>query len=177
MITPTGSQLISSIAQKSGKSPQSVASVSTDHPSKSPREPENLAASIKADGGLGFLQASLEKKLDGMYEKASAVKPENSAAEFFNTDLDVTPEATADRIVSFALGLKNHFQRQNPQLDEKELLNRFEAEIRRGISDGFSSARGALGNLELLEGQISENVDTTWDLVQAKLDEVFQPPQ
>ncbi len=140
--------------------------------------PEGLARSIMADGGLGFLRGRLEEKLGSLYEKAAELNPELAAqgpGAFFDTSVDVTPEATADRIVGFALGLKGVFARQNEGLSADELMSRFETEIRRGIGEGFGNARSILGGLDLLNGDIEENVDATWDLVQQKLDDYFHP--
>ena len=86
-------------------------------------------------------------------------------------------EATADRIVGFALGMRGIFSRQNSELSHDEMMARFEAEIRRGIGEGFGQARGVLGGLQLLEGQVQDNVDKTWDLVQRRLNDFFRPAE
>jgi hypothetical protein len=145
-----------------------------------PRGPEGLARSIMADGGLSFLRGRLEEKLGALFDKAAEQNPELAAAgpeAFFDTSVDVSPEATADRIVGFALGLKGVFARQNQDLSSEEMMSRFETEIRRGIGEGFGHARGVLQDLDLLDGEIRENVDATWDLVQQKLDNYFHPPR
>ena len=54
-------------------------------------------------------------------------------------------------------------------------MARFETEIRRGINEGFGHARGVLGDLEMLSGDVEKNVDLTWDLVQQKLSDFFDP--
>jgi len=146
---------------------------------RSPSAPQGLAQSIMADGGLGFLRGRLEEKLGALFDKAAELNPEMAASgpeAFFDSSLDVSPEATADRIVGFALGLKGVFARQNEDLSPEQMMSRFESEIRRGIGDGFGHARGVLQGLELLEGDVEENVDATWDLVQQKLDGYFHPP-
>ena len=180
MIKPLDAQLLPPVSSKSNETRSSKAVSSASNPvsrSKlSQRAPEGLAASIMSDGGLDFLRSRLESKLSDLFDEATANNPEMAAAgpaAFFDTSIDVTPEATADRIVGFALGMKGIFSRQSPQLGHEELLARFETEIRRGITDGFGHARGVLGGLELLNGEISSNVDLTWDLVQNKLDEFF----
>lgn len=139
---------------------------------------EGLARSIMADGGLGFLRGRLEEKLGALFEKAAEANPELAArgpGAFFDTSLDVSPEATADRIVGFALGLKGVFARQNEDLSEDELMERFEGEIRRGIGEGFGHARSVLQGLDMLQGDIEQNVDATWEIVQQKLDDYFHP--
>jgi hypothetical protein len=181
MITPVTAQLLPGAA-KTAKGPQS----SRTDKSQSPRphtqrtDTAGLAASIMADGGLEFLRSRLEEKMSALFEKMADENPElaaNGPAAFFDTSVDVTPEATADRIVSFALGLRGIFSRQNSELSHDEMMVRFEYEIRRGISEGFGHARGVLGDLELLEGSVQDNVATTWDLVQQKLEEFFRPAE
>ena len=118
--------------------------------------------------------------MGALFEKAAEKNPELASAgpaAFFDTSADVSPEATADRIVGFALSLKGVFGGQNPDLRAEELMVAFEAEIRRGIGDGFSNARGILGDLDLLEGEVQGNVDATWNLVQEKLDAFFHPTE
>ena len=137
---------------------------------RSSASPENLAGSIMADGGLGFLQSRLQEKMEGLFGESAA-----AAATGFDTGLSVSPEATADRIVGFALSLRGVFDRQNEGLSPEELRSAFEMEIRRGISEGFGHARGVLSDLELMEGEVQGNVDATWDLVQQKLEEIFNP--
>ncbi len=180
MINPLTAQLLPPVAKTDKSTRTTPATGERDQAVSAPRAsgPAGLAASITADGGLGFLQSRLEEKMNSLFEKATADNPELAAAgpaAFFDTSIDVTPEATADRIVGFALGMRGTFSRQNPDLDEGEMMSRFEAEIRRGISEGFGHARGVLGDLELNEGQIKDNVDGTWDLVQQKLADFFSP--
>lgn len=171
MITPTSSQLIKSLVPATQKTSQPGSKTAdTSAPS------EGLAASIKADGGLSFLRANLDKKLNEVFEKAPEETPEGLAVESFQSGADLTPQATADRIVSFALGFKNHFLRQNSQLSEEQLMAKFEIEVREGISAGFSDARNVLGSLQLMDEETSENVGTTWDLIQSQLDQIFNPP-
>jgi len=140
--------------------------------------PTHLADSIMADGGLEFLRSHLEEKLGAIFDAATADDPEAAAAgpaAFYDTATDVSPDATADRIVSFALGLRNAFSRQNPDLDETDLMTRFEAEVRHGIESGFKHARDTLGDLDLLTGNVADNVDATWAAVQQKLADFFHP--
>lgn len=138
-----------------------------------------LAQSIMSDGGLGFLQERMEEKLGALFEKATRDNPELAAqgpGTFFDTSADISPEATADRIVGFALGLKGTFARQNEDLSQAEMMAKFEVEIRRGIEEGFGNATSILRDLELMEGDVQDNVDTTWDLVQEKLNDFFNTP-
>ncbi len=173
MISPLAAQLLPTV-NKPSISKGSDSPVALPSRSKS----AGLADSIMQDGGLGFLRSRLDESMGALFEKAAEDNPELAAtgpAAFFNASADVTPEATADRIVGFALGLKGTYSRQNSELSEAELMAGFESEIRRGIREGFGNARGILGDLDLHSGQVEENVDATWDLVQQKLAEYFHP--
>jgi len=177
MINPLTAQLLPPVSRPTKDSPTTGANSAVRTPGRSTRtDTANLSASIMADGGLSFLRSRLEEKMESLFEKAAADNPEPTTANpdaFLKSGADLSPEATADRIVGFALGLKSVFARQNPDLSPADLLSKFEAEIRRGIGEGFDHARGVLGDLDLLEGKVDENVTATWDLVQQKLDDVF----
>jgi hypothetical protein len=182
LINPLTAQLLPSATRSGNRTPGAASAHATaakEHPAQANRPAHaGLAASIKADGGLDFLRSRLEEKMGKLFEKAAAKNPELAAAgpeAFFNTSVDVTPEATADRIVGFALGLRGIFSRQNKDLSQDEMMTRFETEIRRGINEGFGHARGVLGDLELLSDEVENNVDLTWDLVQQKLSDFFDP--
>ena len=43
------------------------------------------------------------------------------------------------------------------------------------INEGFGHARGVLGDLEMLSDEVENNVDLTWELVQQKLSDFFEP--
>ena len=83
--------------------------------------------------------------------------------------IDISPEATADRIVSLSTAFLGAFQRQNPELDEEDALDRFMEIIGSGIEQGFAEARKILDGLQVLNGDIATNIDSTYDLVQQGL--------
>ncbi len=88
--------------------------------------------------------------------------------------LDVSPEATAQRIVSLSTGFFEAFKAQHPGEDEAVVLERFMETIGRGIEQGFKEAREILDGLQVLEGNIASNIDKTYDLVQEGLNEFFE---
>lgn len=94
---------------------------------------------------------------------------ENSIQKGYEAGIDVSPEATADRIVSFSTGLFSLFQQQHPSLSEPEQVDRFLDVIGGGIDQGFSEARDILEGLGVLKGEIADNIDKTYDLVQEGL--------
>ncbi len=160
-------------------SPAKQPNKATAEPSRitNPQESStSLASSIMADGGLGFLQSRLEEKIGSMFppvsENGDQAEARVSAAPYESSG-DVSAQATAQRIVGFALSMMGTYRRQNTGLDEQDLRAGFEAEIREGISDGFAHARESLGELGRLDESTEENVVSTWDWVQSLLDEHF----
>ena len=119
------------------------------------------------------MRSEMERKLEGVFSAAGEATPEAAGAgpaARYENSLDVSPEATAERIVAFALGFFQIYRAQNPGHRDDEILSGFEAEIRRGIEDGFREARTVMAGLQLPEDDSSTSVDDTYDLVQEKLD-------
>lgn len=87
----------------------------------------------------------------------------------YDNKIDVSPEATATRIVSLATGFFQAFQQQNPDIAPEESLNKFMSVISGGIETGFKDARDILESLSVLDGKIATDIDSTYDLVQEGL--------
>jgi hypothetical protein len=80
---------------------------------------------------------------------------------------DFTPEKTAERIVDFATSFYDAFSKQHPELeDPEERLDRFLELVGGGIDKGFGEARSILDGLKVLDGEIADGVDRTYELVQ-----------
>ncbi len=89
--------------------------------------------------------------------------------EGLNPD-EVTPEATAERIVTGATSYFEVFARQNPTLTGEELLNRFLSTIRGGIDKGYTQAVGILEGLGAFEFDgVKSGVQKTKGLIDQKL--------
>ena len=83
--------------------------------------------------------------------------------------LDVSPEATAERIVSLSTAFLPAYLDANPDLDFETAVNQFVDVISGGIDQGFAEAREILDGLKVLNGDIASNIDATYELVQDKL--------
>ena len=81
-----------------------------------------------------------------------------------------TPENTAKRIVEGASAFFASFQTANPELEGEALMDKFIDVVGGGLSKGFDEARSILGDLNVLEGDISDNIDLTYGLVQDGLE-------
>lgn len=80
-----------------------------------------------------------------------------------------TPENTAQRIVEGSTAFLAGFQTAHPELEGEELMDRFMDVVGGGISQGFDEAKGILGDLDVLEGDIADNIESTFSLVQEGL--------
>ncbi len=83
---------------------------------------------------------------------------------------DVTPEATANRIVKGSTAFFEVFAKQNPNLSGEELLNKFMSTIRGGIKSGYEDAASTLEGLGAFEFDgVKEGIEETMRLVEEKL--------
>lgn len=104
----------------------------------------------------------INKQLEPIFGK-------NAAQQAYDSNLDVSPEATAERIVDGSVAFFEGFKAQNPDLSEEDALNEFMSVIGSGIEQGFNEARDILDSLKVLEGDIAKNIDLTFDFVQQGL--------
>ncbi|MDC9728280.1 MAG: DUF5610 domain-containing protein [Methyloprofundus sp.] len=102
-------------------------------------------------------------------EGINDVLGENTIQDAYDSGLDVSPEATAERIVSLSTAFYPSYKEQHPELTEEEAATKFTDLISGGIDQGFAEAREILSGLNVLEGDIASNIDKTYDLVQAGL--------
>lgn len=93
----------------------------------------------------------------------------NSVQSAYESNLDVSPEGTADRIVNGATGFYNAFKAQDSQLSDEASLTEFLTVIGSGIDQGFAEAKDILDSLSVLDGEIESNIDLTYDFVQQGL--------
>ncbi len=80
------------------------------------------------------------------------------------------PEATASRIVDFALGFFPMFAADNPDMTYEEQVDAFKKMVEGAIDNGFKEAMAILGNLP---SQVSDGIKETKSLIQGKLDAFF----
>ena len=111
----------------------------------------------------------LKTALEGINDALKASLGDNAIQSAYDSGLDVSPEATAERIVSLSTAFLPQYQQQHPELTEDEARVAFTDIIRGGVETGFAEARDVLTGLDVLNGDIASNVDATYDLVQEKL--------
>lgn len=111
-------------------------------------------------------QKIVDNKL--IYALEKVVGSENVSISALNPD-DYTPENVADRVLGFVNQAMGKLENTQPNYDKAAFLSA----VSKGIDEGFADAREFLQGLGALEGQIEEDIDTTYSLIQdglAKLD-------
>lgn len=82
----------------------------------------------------------------------------------------VTPEATADRIVQGATAFFDLYSRQHPNLEGEELLSSFMDTIRGGIKSGYDDAVEILKGVGALDYEgVNDGIEQTKKLIDDKL--------
>ena len=84
--------------------------------------------------------------------------------------IDTSPEATAGRIVDFALGFFDRYAKNNGLEDNEEGRRIFANFIGNAIMKGIDEARGILNAMSALNPEISGNIDKTSSIIAARLE-------
>ena len=98
-------------------------------------------------------------------KKRSVITPFKNT---YDPGIDMSPEATADRIVSLSTAFFSSYHEQHPELSQKKAITKFINIISGGINTGFGEARNILSRLNVLDGDIATNIDLSYALVQEK---------
>jgi len=138
---------------------------------------QNLLNKTILEGALSNSQNRGDKALALLFKTAlqginDALKPEfgdNAIQRAVDTGVDITPEATAERIVQMSTGFFATYLNGREEMSQDEALQSFMTIIRGGIEKGFNEARDILNGLDVLEGDIASNIDRTYELVQQGL--------
>lgn len=139
------------------------------------QQKENLNVSILESASviIGIkddpLALVLSSAIERINEFLTPALGENSIQKAAESRLDVSPEATAERIVSLSTVFYGEFQAQHSEEDEAAVLSNFVENISNGIETGFAEGRDILEGLGVLEGGIATNIEQTFELVQEKL--------
>ena len=130
-----------------------------------------IESSLKFSKSIGDQPLSLLLKtaLQGINEALKARGLESSVEDAYESGIDFSPEATAERIVAFSTQFLASYREQHPEMNEEQSLTAFVDIISGGIEQGFSEAKDILGALKVLGGDIATNIDNTYELVQEGL--------
>lgn len=125
--------------------------------------------SISTAEGKNALVLVLKAAITGINAELKPTLGANAIQTAVDSGINVSPDATAERIVSLSTAFFGAYQEANPDLDFDTALNQFIDVISGGIDQGFAEARDILDGLQVLNGDIASNIDTTYQLVQDKL--------
>jgi uncharacterized protein (DUF2384 family) len=158
-------------------------------PGAAAERPESAASSIAAQrsqANAAILQANQQVSLNSGNEPLALLYSaaidainlelapelgENALQRGVEQGLDISPEATAERIVSLSTAMFARFQEHHNELSFEQQVERFVEVIGSGIDRGFAEAREILDGLKVLEGGIAELIDQTYLEVQQQLQE------
>lgn len=131
-----------------------IATIIEDHISISTTEEENSRKLL------------YKTALDAINKELEAEFGPDAAEKIKNSGTDTSPQATADRIVNFATSLYQKFSELNPDMPEEERVDKFLALVGGGVDKGFDEARKVLDGLGVLDGKLSDDIDSTYSKVQ-----------
>ncbi len=120
---------------------------------------------VSLSAGQESLALLYRAAVEAIDEHLAPYLGENSTQKSLDEGVDYSPEATADRIVGFATQFFSMYQGQNSNLSFDEQLDGFMNIIGDAIDSGIDEARGILDGLQVLNGDIKDNVDKTQALV------------
>lgn len=83
--------------------------------------------------------------------------------------IDTSPDATADRIVNFALQFFSKYADNNGLADDEDGRRQFADFIGAAINKGIAEARDILQGLQVLSGQVGNQIDQTADIISRRL--------
>lgn len=139
-----------------------------------------LSGSLQEDssGSTDTVDTSLSALYQGLTGTAKSVV--DKINELLKTKLpngvqslkpeEVTPEATAERIVNGVAGLFNAYQKSNPDLGSEELLQKFMDAVRSGVQTGYDDAFDTLQTLGAFEFDgVQDGVEQTKIQIESKL--------
>lgn len=134
---------------------------------------EVQASSIEVSISIESAPLSLayQSAVDRINENVEPYLGEEALQRGHANGLDVSPEATAGRILDFATGLFDLFSAQRPGDELGQVISDFVEVIQGGVIQGFEEAKEILDGLGVLEGDIAVNVDATFELVIEGLEE------
>lgn len=124
---------------------------------------------VNLSAGNEPMQLLYKAAIEAINEELAPTMGEHAIETAVAQGVDTSPEATAERIVSFATQFFAIHQEQKSGMSFDEQLSSFMDIISGAIDQGFDEAKDILSGLKVLEGDIEAGVDKTYGLVQEGL--------
>ncbi|MCP8686956.1 DUF5610 domain-containing protein [Marinobacterium sedimentorum] len=138
-----------------------------------------LEASLKVSINAGNqpMETLYRSVIGTLNEALQADLGDSAIQNAYAAELDLSPEATAARILSRSTAFFASYQTQHPELNEDDARLSFADLIKGGIDQGFAQARDILDGVGVLEGDIASAIDATYSLVMQGLEAFRTAPE
>jgi len=117
----------------------------------------------------------LKTALQGINDALKEIEPNQSLQQSYDSEVDFSPQATADRIVAFSTNFFSSYQEQHPELSEQEARDTFSDLMLAGVKEGVGEAKEILKALSVLDGDIESDIDKTMAFVLEGFDKFRNP--
>jgi hypothetical protein len=117
----------------------------------------------------------LKTALQGINDALKEIEPNQSLQQSYDSEVDFSPQATADRIVAFSTNFFSSYQEQHPELSEQEARDTFSDLMLAGVKEGIGEAKDILKALSVLDGDIESDIDKTMAFVLEGFDKFRHP--
>ena len=125
-------------------------------------EQSNKTSSSIKDQPLALV---LKTALQGINDALKEIEPTQSLQQSYESEVDFSPEATAERIVTFSTNFFNAYQEQHPGLDPQQARDTFADLMLEGVEEGIGEAKDILKALSVLEGDVEQDIDLTMSFI------------
>lgn len=166
--------MVNSIGSLAGEAP--MTGLLSSHPRLIPRDLRvgELCDTVSLGTGESIsTRQAMEIVVERAMEKLRAVV-DNAREELGIPEgavIDTSPEATAGRIVDFALGFFSKYAEEHGLNDDEEGRKQFADFIGGAIQQGIGEARSILTALSALNPEIEKGISSTWDIIQQRLND------
>jgi hypothetical protein len=105
----------------------------------------------------------LERAYERLRQVVGEARTDLGIAE--GAEIDTSPDATANRIADFALGFFSKYAENNGLANDEAGRKQYVDFIGKAVAQGIDEARGILGALNALSGDVSTNIDKTSEVI------------
>lgn len=128
-----------------------------------------ISAEMTVEVANGIVLDSVTEQINKALQEAGIdLKVEESGGQ------DFSPESTARRVVDFATGFLDQFQKNHAGEEFGTQVRGLMSLTRTAIEEGFQSARSFLAGITKLSETVEQNIDRTFELTNQYLDDFAQ---
>ena len=129
----------------------------------------NIGSQIDVSYSQKVLETELGQQLNSALQQAGV--DTGMLQDGLSGALNMSPEATANRIVAFATSFFGAFQANNAEQGGPQQVDGFAELIRGAVEEGFTQARDILEGIGKISGNVSSDIDRTFGMVMQGIDD------